>query len=162
MNKIDELKEQFSKEIKELEEKHLKELSKLQEPTIGIKDWDSLKEIEGYYVSDYSSTFHLELDPVAKKHQNVFKTEKEAKASVAMAQLSQLMASEYYNDTPQEVWCDWTSPNQIKHCIYLWKEELLLAPMTLNKNFLAFESEITAEIFLKNHKDLIEQAKPLL
>jgi len=159
MNKIDELKEQFSKEIKELEEKHLKELSKLQEPTIGIKDWDSLKEIEGYYVSDYSSTFHLELDPVAKKHQNVFKTEKEAKASVAMAQLSQLMASEYYNGEPREVWCKY---DRMKWLIDLSKNGLMVFEYIGGYSFLTFKTEKIAEVFLKNHKDLIEKAKPLL
>ena len=135
------LLETFSKE--ELEKKE-------------INSWKDLGRIEGYYVERSSDITSLNDVYTVPQNKNIWATEEQAKASLAMSQLSQLM--KHYNGdwTP-----DWVKQNK-KYSIYIEGEEVRVERSQGNTHFLAFPTEEIIDTFLKKHRDLIEQAKPLL
>lgn len=120
------------------------------------KSWEEL-EIKGYWVDNDSEISKVLNAPFDKGNKNVFKTKEQAQASIALAQLSQLMA--VYNRGWEP---DWTTPNELKTTIVFSNEEIFIDTRTYNRVFLAFKEEGIAVEFLKNFRDLIEQAKPLL
>jgi hypothetical protein len=128
------------------------ELSKKQLP----KSWEELEYIEGYY-SDRNSVINRADTDTEIIHQNVFATQEQAEAAIAMAQLSQLM--KVYNDGWE---ADWNNYNQLKYCIGFTRENLEIDNWVDYRHFLAFKDEETTELFIENFKELIEQAKPLL
>jgi hypothetical protein len=82
---------------------------------------------------------------------NIFATEKQAKSSLAMAQLSQLM-----KDLGDECVVDWTS-TQVKYSIIRDRNQI-----TANQNydiyqFLAFKTSIVRDEFMKIHEKLIKE-----
>jgi hypothetical protein len=128
------------------------ELGKKQLP----KSWNELEYIQGYY-SDRNSVINTADTDTEIIHKNVFATKEQAEAAIAMAQLSQLM--KVYNDGWE---ADWSNYNQLKYCIGFTRENLEIDNWIDYRQFLAFKDNQTAELFLQNFKELIEQAKPLL
>jgi hypothetical protein len=130
------------------------ELGKKQLP----ESWEELQEIEGYYLDSDSNVKDANTGcSTHKRNKNVFATQEQAEAAIAMAQLSQLM--EVYND---EWEADWSNYNQLKYCIGFTRENLEIDNWIDYRQFLAFKDQETAELFLENFRELIEQAKPLL
>jgi hypothetical protein len=118
------------------------------------KTWEELEEIQGYFVHTMASIEKLRKD--SKGLENVFSTKEQAKASIALAQLSQLR--EVYRNG----WVpDWTN-NEDKFCIEFYENEIKKDYYYGQNNFLSFQDEETRNLFLENFKDLIEQAKPLM
>lgn len=149
MKDIRKLKEQYKKlgeEIEALEkEKRLPE------------SWEELSIFEGYYVSTDSEVIFCRSAGADDFDENVFATREQAEASIAMAQLSQLMKA--YNGE----WVpNWTNFNKFKYCIYFESEELVHTVATTFRKFLAFKSQELRDHFLEHHRELIEKAKPLL
>ena len=116
--------------------------------------WKELEVIDGYWVSALSRvcSYTSEASLTSK---NTFKTEEQAEASIALAQLSQL------RDVYRQGW----EPNE--------EERFLQYIIMFSGNkphiyyiqgscFLSFQNSKTAELFLKNFRDLIEKAKPLM
>jgi hypothetical protein len=129
------------------------ELSKKQLP----KSWEDLGKIKGCYVDRYSCVKHTGSDCFTNENnKNVFATKEQAEASIAMAQLSQLM--KVYNDGWEADWSNY----EYKYCIGFTRENLEIDKWLDFRHFLAFKDEETAELFLENLRQLIEQAKPLL
>lgn len=122
------------------------------------KTWEELEELKGYFVeSSYSNVLSVTDGSITTRNYNVFLTEEQAKASLALAQLSQLM--NVYN----EGWVpDWKNSKEKKHVIIFYQEDISLEEYNLTRKFLSFKTKEIAELFLKNFKDLILQAKPLL
>jgi len=121
------------------------------------KTWEELNEIGGYYVN--SGTTNV-ADVTGVKslntNRNIFATKEQAEACIVLAQLSQLM--QVYNNG----WVpDWTD-SKYKYIIELSKGEPRVVHNCTLSAFLAFEKEETAKLFLKNFKELITIAKPLL
>lgn len=85
-------------------------------------------------------------------HINAFATKEQAEASIALAQLSQLLA--VYNDGKTE----------LTHYIRIKKgcNTIKIFSISGLTNFLSFKDYETAELFLKNFRSLILTAKPLL
>jgi hypothetical protein len=140
----------------------LKQLALQTFPELGEKElpksWDELGEIDGWYVDTYSEV--IDMNSVKTKRQydctNLFATKKQAEASIALAQLSQLM--KVYNNG----WvADWKS-NKDKHVIYFNEDNLIKSINNYNSRFLSFKDEKTRDLFLENFRELIETAKPLL
>jgi hypothetical protein len=136
-----------------LENYSKEELEKKQLP----KTWEELKEYDGYFVDDYSNiTTTSSNNPIISK--NVFKTEEQAKASIALAQLSQLI--HVYNDG----WVpDWSENNfTSKYVIEIYENKPVTTTYAVTQRFLAFKTPEIRDEFLKNFESLILEAKPLL
>ena len=127
------------------------ELGKKQLP----KSWNELEYIQGYY-SDRNSVINTADTDTEIIHKNVFATKEQAEAAIAMAQLSQLM--KVYNYGWEADWSNY----EYKYCIGFTRENLEIDKWLDFRHFLAFKDEETAELFLENLRQLIEQAKPLL
>jgi hypothetical protein len=121
------------------------------------KTWKELNKIDGYFVhsgsSDVVSTTFSSTGPCNK---NVFATKEQAEASIALAQLSQLM--QVYNNG----WVsDWTD-SAWKYVIYIVNNDININYFANNSHFLAFKTKELRDEFLENFEDLIIIAKPLL
>jgi hypothetical protein len=121
------------------------------------KTWEELKKISGYYVNGNFVLGSENKDfPTYYNHVNLFATEEQAKASIALAQLSQLR--EVYRNG----WVpDWKI-DEYKFCIEFNGDETNKQYYYFQNNFLSFQDKETRDLFLENFKDLIEQAKPLM
>jgi len=143
-------------ELKQLAVQTYPELAKKELP----ESWAELNEITGYYVGGESEVFQVfgnkNFCNSFKQNRNVFATKEQAEASIAMAQLSQLM--KVYNDGWEP---DWTKGTD-KYSISFYKEDITICHMIYARCFLTFKEKETAELFLENFRELIEQAKPLL
>lgn len=119
------------------------------------KTWKDLEIISGYAVNlNSASIFHDGSN--ADCNRNVFATKEQAEAVIAMAQLSQLMKVYHNGWSP-----NWDGPGT-KYCILIKKGVIELDTFAISQQFLAFENPKIREEFLKNFRDLIMQAKPLL
>ena len=123
-----------------------------------VKSWEDLEEIKGWEICcDTDDVVSIGYVSTSKYNQMVWATEEQAKASIAMAQLSQLM--KYYNGD----WVpDWSDDHTNKYTIEYFEYEIALNYYQNAQKFLSFPTEEKRDTFLKNHIDLIEQAKPLL
>lgn len=124
-------------------------------------EWES-KVIE--YGTKFVTGWYLESDSVYKEtnggnaEKSTFKTEKQAKAALAYAQLTQLMALEEYNGN----WiADWTNGNESKYCIVPVGNELKLEIFFEFKQNICFRNKAIAELFLSNNYDLLMQYSEL-
>ncbi|WP_353077370.1 hypothetical protein [Flavobacterium sp.] len=118
------------------------------------KTWEELGNIKGYFVHTMASIEKLRKD--SKGLENVFATKEQAKASIALSQLSQLR--EVYRNGWVPDFKKWSK----KYCIEFLKNEINTPTYEISNAFLSFQDEETRDLFLENFKDLIEQAKPLM
>lgn len=121
------------------------------------KRWEDLDSIFGYFANSNSTVGTSWTVKPCERDKNLFATEKQAEASVALAQLSQLM--QVYNDRWKP---DWNNSKWDKYAILFVSNELKITELCSTKHFLVFKSKDLAEEFLTNFKDLVEKAKPLL
>ena len=111
------------------------------------------KPIRGYWIGTQSEIKVADRNALTAD-KNVFKTEKQAKSTLAYAQITQLMALPCYNGdwTP-----NWDDPNQERYCITRLKYDIVTLDYSGYFSFLAFKSEKVRDIFFNNHIDLIKQ-----
>jgi hypothetical protein len=120
------------------------------------KSWEDLKIIEGHFVQGKDSECRHEKKYTSSDNRNIFSTKKQAEASIALAQLSQLR--EVYRNG----WVpDWKN-DEYKFCIEFYANETHKDYYYFPNHFLSFQDKETRDLFLENFKDLIEQAKPLM
>ncbi len=121
------------------------------------KSFEELNTIRGFYTNASASTSTAtSADASHRDNKNIFATKEQAEASIALAQLSQLMV--VYNDG----WIpDWSS-DSAKYVIVCHNNAITHDYYQRAQKFLAFKTKELRDEFLKNFKDLIEQAKPLL
>ncbi len=113
--------------------------------------------IEGYYISSLSTVNSIRSE-CSDEDKAIFKTEKQAKATLAYAQLTQLMALPEYNGN----WiADWTNGNESKYCIVPVGDELKLEVFFEFKQNICFRNKAIAELFLSNNYDLLMQYSEL-
>jgi hypothetical protein len=91
-----------------------------------------------------------------KENKNVFRTEAQARASLALSQLSQWMY--LYNEGWEPDWTD----ESYKFGIYFKEDQITYYDSPRVQTFLAFKSFEIRNKFLEDFKDLIMEAKPLL
>jgi len=121
------------------------------------KTWEDLKELSGCYVMLNSGIAITRGAKIASENRHIFKTEEQAKAAIALAQLSQL------RDDYRQGWIpDYTNHLQVKYSIWFEKNEQKISGFWFRGEFLSFPSREIAEEFLNNFLDLINQARPLL
>jgi hypothetical protein len=141
------------KELKELAVQTYPELAKKELP----KSWVELENITGYYLNLESKAKFIHDCHTDKTNSSIFATKEQAEASIAMAQLSQLM--KVYNDGWEP---DWSDKTKNKFCIDTECGKISKYTYTITGKFLSFKDVKTRDLFLENFRELIEQAKPLL
>ena len=119
------------------------------------KTWEELKVIKGYFVN-YMCEITNGYGFSFSASKNVFATKEQAEASIALAQLSQLL--EVYRNGWVPDWSD----DEFKDCIIFVKDKIETSEARNLVRFLSFQDAETRDLFLENFKDLIEQAKPLM
>jgi hypothetical protein len=120
------------------------------------KTWEELGRINGFCVCANSDIEWFNKAWLLDGNKNIFKTEEQARASLALAQLSQL------RDVYRKEWKpDWEGDN-IKWCVFFRGNTINVGSLQNASEFLSFQDKETAELFLENFRDLIEQAKPLM
>jgi hypothetical protein len=142
---------EIDKENSTFEQIVFKEIKQLPE------SWEELEIIEGYFVQGRDSECCHVKKHATSENKNIFSTEEQAKASIALSQLSQLR--EVYRNGWVPDWEDSTN----KYIISFRDNDIIYTSeyQRFNK-FLSFQDEQTRDLFLENFKDLIEQAKPLI
>lgn len=120
------------------------------------KRWEELEKIDGFWVDICSEICDDKKFACVDTHKNIFATKAQAKASIALAQLSQLR--EVYRDGWVPDWYD----NSVKHCIVEKKGHIQTGLYYSTVYFLSFQSPEIRDEFYNNFKDLIEEASPLL
>lgn len=122
------------------------------------KSWKEFGEVKGWFVDNMCEIdYYSEGDSTNDMDKNLFPTEEEAKACIALAQLCQL------RDRYNEGWKpDWENDKEIKYCINFFKGEIDRSYYFVVKRVLCFKTPELRDKFLKNFRDLIEIAKPLL
>ena len=121
------------------------------------KSWKELKTIEGFFVTHDCTIYEAAPQNTNDYQRNIFATEEQAKASIALAQLSQL------REVYRGAWVpDWYNVDQIKHCIIRLDGKIDTSVLFRSAHFLSFQSPEIIDEFLENFRDLIEEASPLL
>lgn len=121
------------------------------------KSWEELEEISGYYVSGASSEINKYKTITTSINRNIFATKEQAEASIALAMLSQLMKDVNGDWIP-----NWLDDDTSKYVISFSGNTIRTDSYTNCTFFLAFPSIKIRDTFLKQHKELIMKAKPLL
>jgi hypothetical protein len=128
------------------------------------KTWKSLEYIEGYFVDEYGCSREAFNTQVCKRgipssnNKNVFVTDEQTKASIALAQLTQLLKA--YNS-------DWKPDydnGEHKYFIKLCYASFVFSVerCTQNPHLLVFKDRNIADMFRINFTNLIKRASPLL
>jgi hypothetical protein len=121
------------------------------------KTYDALESVSGWYTTPTSETEYERTTKPNTCDINLFASVEQAKASLALAQLSQLR--EVYRQGWQPNWDDGKIDNW---CLYFYENEFKVGLCYHHHHFLSFQSKEIAEEFLNNFKDLILEAKPLM
>lgn len=121
------------------------------------KTYDALEGVSGWYTTSASETKYEQISKPNKSDTNLFVSEDQAKASLALAQLSQLREVYRKGRTP-----DWNSTKSKKWCVIFNQNKIELDTWYNTHYFLSFQSKDIAQKFLNNFGDLILQAKPLI
>ena len=120
------------------------------------KTWGELGEFKGFYITTNSLVSSIRSSSDAKADTCTFKTEEQAEASIALAQLSQL------RDVYRDGWVpDWTT-SDTKYVIWVIENEVKKDSSMRLGIFLSFQDSDTRDLFFENFKGLIEIAKPLM
>lgn len=123
------------------------------------KTWEELGKVKGYYVNSGRATVEFADYSTLPGMKSVFPTKELAEASLALAQLLQLR--DVYNG-------DWkvdvhSKPNENRWIIYNLYNEVATSCTTGGMNYiLTFKCHTVKDEFLRNFKDLITIALPLL
>lgn len=122
-------------------------------PELRPKKYEDLGKINGYIIQISSAIDSLNA-PYDASHinRNIYKTEKEAKSSLAKAQLSQLMAV-YRGD-----WLpDWNDTSTAKWCISRHGISISIVEHITYYHYLSFPTREIAQEFLTNFEQLIKE-----
>ena len=127
----------------------------------GIKTWNDLCEasqnsgevmVSGYCICDYSNIYATNRLMAGDDIRNVFLTEKGAKSSLAMSQISQLMP--YYGGAITDA--EWSDSETTKYAITRYKGQSALKNTILWYHFLAFHTEEQRDDFLEHNYELVK------
>ena len=112
------------------------------------------KNIDGHFVRGKSLlTFNYGQKEVTKNEIDVYKTGKQAKAALAYAQLTQLMALPCYNGDWE---ADWEDGRQPKYVIIRKFNELEKSTQYRYYEEIAFKSPEIRDIFFDKYQDLLQ------
>ena len=118
--------------------------------------WEELGVVKGCYICSDSSISSLCTMDTVYGNRNLFPTEEEAKAMLAMAQLCQLR--DRWNDGWKANWKDDT----VKYCIVSFENSLAKNSYYITNCSMVFKTKELRDEFMETFKDLLEEAKPFL
>lgn len=121
-----------------------------------VKSWNPEgKIIDGAYILPDSSISNVRITYKNQKDKNIFASKKEAESALAMAQISILIK---YDKRYGGVITDkeWDIQNT-KRAIVRNGSKIEIIPVSYWFHFLAFHTREQAELFLREHEDLIKQ-----
>ena len=108
----------------------------------------------GFGVNSYGSIYcdHLSSRPLETSF--IFKTEKQAKSALAMAQISQIMANDkrFGGPVTDEEWCGYTT----KYVMIRRGNEIAFSTAVTDYRFLAFHKLEQCTLFLNENMDLVK------
>lgn len=117
-----------------------------------------VEEGEAYVCSDCAiNQLSVKQRRVPCRDKNILPSKQYAEAMLALCQLIQLR--DYYNDGWEP---DWANSSVKKYCIYPNAGSITTGALKTANEALFFKTEELMNKFLKNFRDLIEVAKPLL
>jgi hypothetical protein len=122
-----------------------------------VKNWEELGRVDGCYITTACGFGVASECYTSPSNRNIFATTEQAKAMLAMAQLTQLMKRVNGDWVP-----NWTNKSEDKHIIYVYRDVITTETVWHSQEFLAFQLKENRDKFLAMYKDLIEEAKPLL
>lgn len=123
------------------------------------KKWEDFGEVEGWYIDMGSCVSHCEHYRSADSNRKTLPTKSLADAMLALCQLLQWRNKVWKEDGD---WTPYFTENGLKSCIYTNYNKIEVHNFVNANRILAFRTEELRDKFLKDHKDLIEQAKELL
>jgi hypothetical protein len=121
------------------------------------KTYHALGSVSGWYTTPISETKYEPTTKPNKSDINLFVSDDQAKASLALAQLSQLREVYRKGWTP-----DWNNSKSTKWCVIFHRDKVDVDIWYTTHHFLAFQSQEIAKEFLNNFGALILQAKHLM
>lgn len=121
------------------------------------ESWEELNRIDGYISTFSSGVERISNAITGNMKKNIFATKEQAEASIALAQLSQLLKV-YQNGWEP----DWNDKSQNKFVLYFYKDKIIFDNVYFLCSFLSFPTAELRDHFLEHHKELIIKAKPLL
>ncbi len=114
------------------------------------ESWLDLNEVTGFYVDSFSKIESYENRPTSQENKNIFVNQNMAKATLAKAQLSQLLLSFHSG---------WN--NQLdNYAIFPQINEGIIKPyigISVLPQFLSFRSREKATLFYQQHQELIQE-----
>lgn len=114
--------------------------------------WEDLGNISGVFIGAGSEFFEDSCIPTSNNNRNVFLTEKHAKSTLAMAQISQLMPY-YGGEIDNDEWEDYSIR---KYVIFREVNYVKLDIFCRKYEFLAFHTAEQRDEFLKNNEQLVK------
>lgn len=121
------------------------------------KAWRYQKHvISGYCITTRSEIMIVnDLDSELECNHNVFATKKHAKAALAMAQISQIMANDERFGGPVTI-DEWEDDTINKYIIEFYDGEIGTDCYCSSYHFLAFHTRQQRDLFLEENRDLVE------
>lgn len=119
--------------------------------------WEGLKEVTGWYVSSASKVLYEQNKSACDNMRNLYRTEAQARGALAQSMITQLLP--VYNGN----WvAEWSLTSARKYSVCLSGKEWQVIPRTtVNSTILNFKDRPTAERFLTEQSELLEQYKGL-
>ena len=115
------------------------------------------KRISGFFV-DIDSNVRKATDVLWNNtNKDIFRTEEQAEACIAMAQLSQLMFEANDGWVP-----DWDNSSESKYVILFERNKISKGDFKISNTFLSFKTYEIRDKFLEENEQLILTAKPLI
>lgn len=116
----------------------------------------SKPKLDGWYVSTFSGIRNTKDSIWHSDNMNIFATEKQARAMLAMAQLSQIIQNdERFGGVVTDE--EWENEFKAKHIISRSKNRIKCYTVTYDHSFLAFHTREQRDLFLQENEDLIRQ-----
>lgn len=121
-----------------------------------VLSWDNFGKVEGWYIESYSTIKKAGAEIADDENKNTFPSKEEAEAALAISQLLQWR---------NRVIGDWRpdfKSDEHKYAIMCYKDEIMIRVTDYLHFTFTFQNHDQAHEFMKNHKELLEQAKLLL
>lgn len=118
------------------------------------KSWEELGKVSGYIINGDCSISKLAEFIANNENKDISHTQAQSEVSLALAQLSQLMAVYRNGWLP-----DWEDSNKVKWVIIIENNNVKIIKGRCNYELLSFPDEPTAKAFATDHENLILQIK---
>jgi len=152
-----EITEQQAKEMFDSGIPSLRSIAETNYPELFKKkiEWKDFSEVEGYYVNQDSEIVVYKGYNSSEDNKNIFPTEEEAEACLALSQLCQ------WRDKYNENWKPNYNDNNVKYQIFFNRDQIFKAGSYYSR-VLSFKTEEIRNKFLEDFTELIIECKSLL